>query len=72
MSLYTLLLLKLSIEIISKQQQILATLLSHAFHGALELNSNLFVPSCANDIRNKLLDGKHSVKYYQLSQSLNR
>jgi hypothetical protein len=62
MSLYKLLLSKLSIEISSKQQQILATLLSHAFHGASELNSNLCVPSCANDIRNKLLDGKHSVK----------
>jgi hypothetical protein len=62
MSLYTLLLSKLSIEMSSTQRQILATLLSHAFHSARDRNSKLFVPSCGNDIRKKLLEGKHSVK----------
>jgi hypothetical protein len=62
MSPYTRLLSKLSLEISSKQRQILATLLYHAFHSASEPNSNLFIPSCANNIRIRLLDGKHSVK----------
>jgi hypothetical protein len=62
MSLYTLLLSKPSIDINSKQRQILATLLSHVYHSAAESKSNIFVPSCANDIRNKLLEGKHSVQ----------
>jgi hypothetical protein len=61
-SLYTLLLSKLCIEISLKQRQILATLLSHGFHSATEPNSKIFVPACANDIRNKILEGKHSVK----------
>jgi hypothetical protein len=62
MSLYTLLLSKLSIEMSSTQRQILATLLSHAFHSARDWNSKLFVPSCGNDITRKLLEGRHSVK----------
>jgi hypothetical protein len=61
-SLYTLLLSKLSIEMSSTQRQILATLLSHTFHCATDRNSRLQVPSCGNDIRNKLLEGKFSVK----------
>jgi len=63
MSLYNLLLAKLSIEIGIKQQAILATLLSHAYHSATAVpKSNLFVPSSSNDIRNKLLEGKNSIK----------
>jgi hypothetical protein len=62
MFLYNLLLSKLSIEMSSTQRQILATLLSHAFHSARDRNSKLFVPSCGNDIRKKLLEGRHSVK----------
>jgi hypothetical protein len=61
-SLYTLLMSKLCIEISSKQRQILATLLSHVYHSAAEPNINLFVPSFANDIRNKLTEGSHSVQ----------
>ena len=61
-SLYTLLLAKLSLEITGKQREILSTLLSHVYHSGSDNNLQIFVPSCGNDIRNKIVDGRHSVK----------
>lgn len=61
-SLYTLLMSKLCLNISEKQRAILATLLSYVHHCATQTNLNIFVPASGNDIRNKLLDGKASVK----------